>query len=196
MTVKEKVILTVLTAAMIVMVGCNVLLVECRKAAEVKQVEENVRIKKEMLEAIRLLEAEEIAEFGCRYQPVEDEFMEQANLLSEKMKEKFISVDNLSEIAGERLDAAEDFRKKLIQIGDVPGPLEAFYGYVLEFAENDIETADLVLSYYKSGSYSTYSKDELEELNKDNNLLFLRALEELERIYKEYDLGFLLQELP
>lgn len=195
MTGKEKIILTVLVIVMIVLVGCNILLVEYRKTVEARQMEEKARIEREILESIRLQGAEEIAEFGYRYQPVEDEFIEEVSLLSEKIKEKLVSVDNLSEIAAERLDAAEDFRQKLIQIGDVPGPLATFYRYMLEFIENDIETASLVLSYYQSGSYSTYDKSKLEELNKSSNLLFSRVHSELERVYREYDLEFLLQEL-
>lgn len=194
MTGKEKIILTVLVAVIIVLVGCNILLVEYRKIAELRQMEEKARIEREILEAIRLQEAEEIAEYYQKYKPLKAEFIEEAAYLSEKMKEKLVSVDNLSEIAAGRLDAAEDFRQKLTRIVDVPEPLETFYDYELEFIASDIETMSLVLLYYNSNSYSTFNDSEIEELYENTNLLFLKAEVELQRVYRQYDLEYLLEE--
>jgi len=191
---KEKIILTVLVVIAAILIFYNVFSVEVQKIAVRKQVIENARMEREMLEEIRSREAEGIAEFGYRYQPIEDEFIKEVNLLSEKMKEKLVSVNNLSEIAAGRLEAAEDFRQKLTRIGDVPGPLEAFYDYELEFIASDIETMSLVLLYYNSNSYSTFDDTEIEELHKNTNLLFLKAEEELRRVYKQYDLEYLLEE--
>jgi len=92
------------------------------------------------------------------------------------------------------LDAARNYKEKLIQIGNVPELLETFFSYELEFLESDIKTVNLVLSYYTSESYSDFNSSAIDKLYEDTRLLLLKAEEELQRVYSQYELEYLLEE--
>ncbi len=197
----EKIISSVLVVIMVGLVGYNVFSVEMRKIEAQRQLEEiarleeeRARIEREMLEEIKSKETKELVEYYQNYNLLKTEFVKKAAELSEKMEGEIINIEQLKELTTQRLNAAEDFRRKLTQIGDVPGPLETFYDYELEFIASDIETMSLVWSYYNSGSYSTFDDSEIEELYKNTNLLLLKAEEELQRVYSQYDLEYLLEE--
>jgi len=197
----EKIISSVLVVIMVGLVGYNVFSVEMRKIEAQRQLEEiarleeeRARIEREMLEEIKSKETKELVEYYQNYNLLKTEFVKKAAELSEKMEGEIINIEQLKELTTQRLNAAEDFRRKLTQIGDVPGPLETFYDYELEFIASDIETMSLVWSYYNSGSYSTFDDSEIEELYKNTNLLLLKAEEELQRVYSQYDMEYLLEE--
>jgi hypothetical protein len=197
----EKIISSVLVVIMVGLVGYNVFSVEMRKIEAQRQLEEiarleeeRARIEREMLEEIKSKETKELVEYYQNYNLLKTEFVKKAAELSEKMEGEIINIEQLKELTTQRLNAAEDFRRKLTQIGDVPGPLETFYDYELEFIASDIETMSLVWSYYNSSNYSTFDDSEIEELYKNTNLLLLKAEEELQRVYSQYDLEYLLEE--
>jgi hypothetical protein len=159
-----------------------------------RQLEENARLQREMLENIKLEETKEIAEYYQRYGPLKDEFIGKVNLLSEEIKNGVIDTAELEELTIKRLDAARNYKEKLIQIGIVPEPLKTFFSYELEFLESDIKTVSLVLSYYDSKSYSDFNNNAIEKLYKNTESLLLKAEEELQRVYNQYELEFLLEE--
>ena len=159
-----------------------------------RQLEENARMEREMLESIKLEEAKEIAEYYQRYGPLKDEFIEKVNLLSEKIKNGVINTAELKELTIKRLDAARNYKEKLVQIGNVPEPLGTFFSYELEFIESDIKTVSLVLSYYNSEDYSNSNNSAIEKSYEDTRSLLLKAEEELQRVYSQYELEYLLEE--
>jgi hypothetical protein len=159
-----------------------------------RKLEESARLEREMLESIKLEEAKEIAEYYQKYRPLKDEFIGKVNLLSEKIKNGVIDTAELEELTIKRLDAARNYKEKLIQIGNVPEPLKTFFSYELEFLESDIKTVNLVLSYYESESYSDFNSSAIEKLYENTRSLLLKAEEELQRVYSQYELEYLLEE--
>ena len=195
MTLKGKEIIfsLVLVVIMLAAVGYNVYSVEYQKVEAARQAEEDARREIEMLEEIRSTEAREIAEFDRDYGALKDEFAAGVDELSEKLNSQISSIDELKEITTQRMNASKKLKDGLSQMS-IPGPLKDYYGLEIKFLESDINAMALVLDYYSSGNYSTYDDSDLEELYKNNNLLFLKAQQEMQRVYEEYDLEYLLQE--
>jgi len=193
MKIKEKIILTAVATVMIILVGYNVYLVEEAKIEAARQAEEDARREIEMLEEIRSTEAREIAEFDRDYGALKDEFAAGVDDLSAKLNSQVSSIYELKEITTQRMNASEKLEDGLSQMS-IPGPLEGYYELEVKFLESDINAMALVLDYYSSGSYSTFDDSGLEELYENNNLLFLKAQQEMQRVYEEYDLEYLLQE--
>jgi len=155
--------------------------------------EERERIEREMLEELKSKEARDIIEFDRQYRQIKTEFIGQVNGLSEKIKDEVISIEQLKELTAERLDTARNYKEKLIQIGNVPELLETFFSYELEFLESDIKTVNLVLSYYNSEDYSNSNNSAIEKSYEDTRLLLLKAEEELQRVYSQYELEYLIR---
>jgi len=193
MKIKEKIILTAVATVMIILVGYNVYLVEEAKIEAARQAEEDARREIEMLEEIRSTEAREIAEFDRDYGALKDEFAAGVDDLSAKLNSQVSSIYELKDITTQRMDASKKLEDGLSQMS-IPGPLEGYYELEVKFLESDINAMALVLDYYSSGSYSTFDDSGLEELYENNNLLFLKAQQEMQRVYEEYDLEYLLQE--
>jgi len=195
MTLKGKEIIfsLVLVVIMLAAVGYNVYSVEYQKIEAARQAEEDARREIEMLEEIRSTEAREIAEFDRDYGALKDEFAAGVDDLLAKLNSQVSSIDELKDITTQRMDASKKLKDGLSQMS-IPGPLEDYYKFEMEFLESDIDKMTLVLDYYNSGNYSTYDDSDLEELYKNNNLLFLKAQQEMQRVYEEYGLEYLLQE--
>jgi len=195
MTLKGKEIIfsLVLVVIMLAAVGYNVYSVEYQKVEAARQAEEDVRREIEMLEEIKSTEAREIAEFDRDYGALKDEFAAGVDDLLAKLNSQVSSIDELKDITTQRMDASKKLKDGLSQMS-IPGPLEDYYKFEMEFLESDIDKMTLVLDYYNSGNYSTYDDSDLEELYKNNNLLFLKAQQEMQRVYEEYGLEYLLQE--
>jgi len=193
MTLKGKEIIfsLVLVVIMLAAVGYNVYSVEYQKVEAARQAEEDVRREIEMLEEIKSTEAREIAEFDRDYGALKDEFAAGVDDLLAKLNSQVSSIDELKDITTQRMDASKKLEDGLSQMS-IPGPLEDYYKFEMEFLESDIDKMTLVLDYYNSGNYSTYDDSDLEELYKNNNLLFLKAQQEMQRVYKEYGLEDLL----
>jgi len=193
MKIKEKIILIAVITMIIILVGFNVYLVENGKIEAARQAEEDARREIEMLEEIRSTEAREIAEFDRDYGALKDEFAAGVDDLSAKLNSQVSSIYELKDITTQRMDASKKLEDGLSQMS-IPGPLEGYYELEVKFLESDINAMALVLDYYSSGSYSTFDDSGLEELYENNNLLFLKAQQEMQRVYEEYDLEYLLQE--
>jgi hypothetical protein len=193
MKIKEKIILTAVAIVMIILVGYNVYSVEYQKIEAARQAEEDARREIEILEEIRSTEAREIAEFDRDYGALKDEFADEVDELSAKADMQISSIDELEEITTQRMNASKKLKDGLSQMS-IPGPLKDYYELEMKFLESDINAMALVLDYYSSGSYSTFDDSGLEELYENNNLLFLKAQQEMQRVYEEYGLEYLLQE--
>ena len=204
MTTKNKgiIFLSVLIVIMIVLVGFDVFLVEKTKVEVGRIMEELAKIeylKTEFKKAeIELLKQKvektsiEIIEFDEKYRVVENEYTEKVNELSKKINSEILNIDELKELTTQRINVFKKFKNKLSQM-NIPGPLEDFYEFEMEFLNNDIETMALILAYYNSDSYSTYNDDKLKEAYEKSNLWFLKAEEEMSRVYREYNLEYLLE---
>ena len=190
---KEIIFSLLLVVIMLAVVGYNVYSVEYQKVEAVRQAEEDARREIEMLEEIKSTEAREIAEFDRDYGALKDEFAAGVDDLSAKLNSQVSSIYELKEITTQRMNASKKLKDGLSQMS-IPGPLKDYYELEVKFLESDINAMALVLDYYSSGDYSTYDVSGLEELYKNNNLLFLKAQQEMQRVYKEYDLEYLLQE--
>jgi len=188
---KVKIILIAVTAVIIILVGYNIFLVEYQKAEARRQAEQAARIEREALDKIKSWEAREIVEFDQEYRKIEDKFIEEAGELSEKVNLQVSSIGELKELTTQRMNASKGLKDKLSRM-DIPRPLGDYYKLEMEFLESDIDKMALILDYYNSGNYSAYDDSDLEELYKNNNLLFLKAQQEMQRVYKEYGLEDLL----
>lgn len=204
MTTKNKGIIfsSVLIVIIIILVGFDVFLVEKTKVEVGRIMEELAKIeylKTEFKKAeIELLKQKvekisiEIIEFDEKYRVVENEYTEKVNELSKKINSEILNIDELKELTTQRINVSKKFKNKLSQM-NIPGPLEDFYEFEMEFLNNDIETMALILAYYNSDSYSTYNDDKLKEAYEKSNLWFLKAEEEMSRVYREYNLEYLLE---
>jgi len=190
----EIIISMALVLIAVLSIGYNIFSVEMQKVEDQRQLDENDRLEREMLENIKLEEAREIAEYYQKYRPLKDEFIEKVNLLSEKIKNGVTNTAVLKELTMKRLDEAGNYKEKLTQIGNIPDPLKTFFSYELEFIESDIKTINLILSYYGSESYSDFNDNAIEKLYENTEYLLLKAEEELHRVYSQYELEYLLEE--
>ena len=199
---KSEIIISILLVLItVLLVGYNIFSVEMQKVETQRQMEESARLdeererlESEMLEELKSKETMELAEYYRKYRPIKAEFIEKTAELSKKMEDKIINIGELEELTIKRLDAARNYKEKLIQIGNVPKPLETFFSYELEFLESDIKTVSLVLSYYGSESYSGFNDNAIEKLYENTRYLLLKAEEELQRVYSQYELEYLLEE--
>lgn len=189
---KAKIILIAVLTAMVILVGYNVFLVEYKKAEARRQAEEIARIEKEMLDKIKSWEAREIAEFDLDYRKIENEFIEEAGELSDKVEFRVSSIGELEELTRQRMNASKEFEDGLSRM-DIPRPLGDYYKFEMEFLARDIEAMALVLEYYNSGNYSAYNDDRLDKAYRESSLWFRAAEEEMERVYSEYGLEHLLE---
>ena len=190
MKIKEKIIL-IAVAAMIILVGYNIYLVENQKIEATRQAEEDVRKEIEMLEEIKSAEAREIAEFDRDYGMLKDEFTGEVDELSEKLKSQISNIDELKEITAQRMDASKLLKEDLSRMG-IPAPLKDYYEFEMKFLESDIEAAAQVLLYYSSGSYSTFDDGEIDRAYCERSYWLREAEDEKERVYGQYDLENLL----
>ena len=204
MTTKNKGIIfsSVLIVIMIILVGFDVFLVEKTKVEVGRIMEELAKIeylKTEFKKAeIELLKQKvektsiEIIEFDEKYKVAKNEYTEKVNELSKKINSEILNIDELKELTTQRINVFKKFKNKLSQM-NIPGPLKDFYEFEMEFLNNDIETMALILTYYNSDSYSTYNDDKLKEAYEKSNLWFLKAEEEMSRVYRQYNLEYLLE---
>lgn len=199
---KSEIIISIaLVLVVVLLVGYNIFSMEMQKIEAQRRLEEEARLEeererseREVLEELKSEETKELAEYYQRYRLIKDEFIKKTAELSEKMKDEVISTGELKELTTERLDAARDYKEKLIGIGNVPKPLEAFLSYELEFIESDIKTVNLVLSYYDSESYSGFNSSAIDKLSEDTQSLLSRAEKELQRVCERYGLEYLFEE--
>ncbi len=199
---REIILSSILVIIIIALVGFNIFLVEKTKV-EVKRVMEELArieyIKTELRKAkIELLKQKvektsiEIIEFDEKYRVAKNEYTKKVNELSKKINSEILNIDELKELTTQRINVSKKFKNKLSQM-NMPEPLEDFYEFEMEFLNNDIETMALILAYYNSDSYSTYNDDKLKEAYEKSNLWFLKAEEEMSRVYREYNLEYLLE---
>ncbi|MFA5015463.1 MAG: hypothetical protein WC549_07985 [Actinomycetota bacterium] len=199
---KNEIIISILLVfAAFLVIGYNIFSVEMQKIEIQRQIEENANIEKErealeremLLEVLRSEEARQLAEYYVEYGPVKAEFMEKTIEFSEKINDKIINTAELKKLTTGRLEAALDYKEKLIGIENVPAPLEAFSIYELEFIESDIKTINLVLSYYNSENYTNFNSSAIDKFYEDTQSLLGRAEKELRRVYEQYNLEYLLE---
>jgi len=197
----EIIILILLVLIAVLLVGYNVFSFEMQKIAVKRQMEESARLEeererleRETLEELKSKETKELVEYYQKYRPIKAGFIEKTAELSKKMEDKIINTEELKEFTTQRLNIVRDYKEKLIGIGNVPEPLETFFSYELEFIESDIKTVNLVLSYYNSESYSDFNDSVIEKLYQNTRSLLFKAEEELQRVYRQYELEYLLEE--
>ncbi len=189
---KEKIVLIIITTVMVILVGLDIFLVEDRKIEAHRQEELAAIMEKEMLEKIKSQESREIAEFDWEYGKSKDEFIEESGDISEKINSQVLNIGELEELTMQRMDASGKLEDEL-NLMDIPSPLEDFYKFEIKFLENDIEAMTLILEYYNSSNYSVYDARRLDEALRESSYWFSAAEEEMERVYKEYGLEYLLE---
>jgi len=196
-------ILIIVTAALL---SYNVFLVETTKAeverimgqlAKIEEIKEEAREKKmELLKQQKEAEYVEIIEFDEKYREIKDDFLKNVKEASDKADSIFINIEELKGLVSQRLDISKEFKEKLSKLDNIPRPLKNFYELETEFLNNDIKSFTLVYDYYSSCcSTHSYNDDELKKVYGNNDMLFFRAEEERIRVYKEYGLDHLLEDL-
>jgi hypothetical protein len=192
MKIKEKIILTAVLTVMIILVSCNVYLVQNDKKEAARQAEEGARKEIEMLEEIRSAEAREIAEFDRDYRTLKDEFAAEVDELSEKLNLQISNIGELKEITQQRMDISKRLKEDL-SLMYIPAPLKDYYKYEMKFLESDIEAAGQVLLYYKSDTYSTFDDGEIDRAYRKRSYWLREAEAEKERVYGQYNLEYLFE---
>jgi hypothetical protein len=192
MKIKEKITLTAVITMIIILVSCNIYLVEKAKIEAARQAEEDARRQQEMLEEIKSTEAREIAEFDRVYGALKDEFAASVDELSAKADMQISSIDELKEITAQRMNASKKLKDGLSQIS-IPGPLKDYYELEMKFLESDINAMTLVLDYYSSGIYSTFDDQEIDAAYWESSYWLRRTEEEMEKVYRQYGLEYLLE---
>jgi hypothetical protein len=194
MTLKGKEIIfsLLLVVIMLAAVGYNVYSVEYQKVEAARQAEEDARRQQEMLEEIKSTEAREIAEFDRVYGALKDEFAAGVDELSAKADMQISSIDELKEITAQRMNASKKLKDGLSQMS-IPGPLKDYYELEMKFLESDINAMALVLDYYSSGSYSTFDDQEIDAAYWESSYWLREAEAEMERVYSQYELEYLLE---
>jgi hypothetical protein len=185
---KKITAITALLVAAVILVCLDVILVEHGKVVAEREAYENERIKRELLEEIKSEEAREVTRYYLELMPVRDEYIKGAVELSRELENEFVNIGQVKELTSERLDGATAYRDKLLLAKNIPAPLENFYNWELDFINSDIETIELVLSYYDSGNYSTFDGLKIKESYIDTGSLFMKAEEELKKVIDYYGL--------
>ncbi|GEM_PF-1325358 len=145
---------------------------------------------------IKSQETADIIKFDTWYKKIEGQYIDQINDISEEFKQRVTNIEDLRSLVIRRGRAAENFRKELLGVNDVPEPLEGLYSLLLDFLDNDINTWDEVLGYYSADftieNPSIIQDKAVIELYLKNRVLY-RQVEQLRlEIYTEYGLESLL----
>ncbi len=146
----------------------------------------------ELQSLIKIQDAADIIEFDARYVEIKKDYLSGISSISEEFEQKVVNIEKIRILTGERIRIAERFKGELDSIGTIPGPLDDFYGSLLEFADNDIYTWKEILLYYSTDfsiqDGQLIDDDRIKELYIKNQDLY-REVEELQtEIYSEYGL--------
>ncbi|MCJ7471761.1 MAG: hypothetical protein MUP02_02970 [Actinobacteria bacterium] len=150
----------------------------------------------ELRSLIKSQETADIIKFDTWYKKIEGQYLDQINEISEEFKRKVTNIEELKSLVIKRGRAAEDFKQELINIEDVPEPLDSLYFLLLDFLDNDIDTWNEVLGYYSENfsieNPSIIQDQAISELYLKNSDLY-RQVEQLRlETYTEYGLESLL----
>jgi hypothetical protein len=208
----EIIITIILTLIFAVLVTYNLLVVQRHnrivgQRLEIHQILEARQIEKikarestiayiELRSLIKSQETADIIKFDTLYNKIEGQYLDQINDISEEFRQKVTNIEDLKSLVIRRGRAAEDFKKELVSIDNIPKPLDSLYSLSLEFLDNDIDTWNEILGYY-SEDFST--ENSLIIQDQAINELYLKTSDlykQVERlrleIYTEYGLESLL----
>ena len=147
------------------------------------------------LEIIKLQEEQkvkEIIDFYENYKELREEYYEDVLLYEVDKMEKAASIDELKNDVKNRLNSARYFKERLESTDNIPEPLLNFYNLNIDYLNNEIQIMYSIIAYYGGFNYSTYDDTELIELIMENERLLLEIDEELNRVFKEYEIEYLL----
>lgn len=150
----------------------------------------------ELRSLIKSQDSADIIKFDTWYKKIEGRYLDQIKDISEEFIQKVTNIEDLKSLVIKRGRAAEDFKQELVNIEDIPEPLDSLYLLLLDFLDNDIDTWNEVLGYY-SEDFSIENpliiQDQaITELYLKNSDLY-RQVEQLRlEIYTKYGLESLL----
>src|SRR4030042_4894012 len=117
---ETAILIVFISIAALLVVGYNIFSMEMQKKKAIRQLEEEARLEEErqrleeeMLEELKSRETVELAEYYKDYKPIKAEFTGKAAELSEEAQGEIGNVAQLKELAGERLEAAKNYREKI-----------------------------------------------------------------------------------
>lgn len=150
----------------------------------------------ELRSLIKSQETADIIKFDIWYKEIEGQYLDQINDISSEFEQKVTNIEDLKTLVTKRGRAAEDFKQELVNIDDIPEPLDSLYLLLLDFLDNDIDTWNEVLGYYSEDfsieNPSIIQDQAIKELYLKNIDLY-RQVEQLRlETYTEYGLESLL----
>ena len=198
-----KTILIIVLAGILFGAGFSIVSAELAKVQSQKilskvseAVKFNEELEKSRIEYLKLSQEKTVSEiisFDDSIEVLKKEFNEKINLLPYKSDTKYINIQELKKIAATGLDASADFKNKLKNIGYIPKPFYDYYNLLIAYADNNIAANNLFIAYYDSKSYSTFDKDQIKQLYKENGAMLIELEQERIRIFKENKIDYLLQ---
>ncbi len=202
---KDMLISIILISVMAVLLGINIYIVQGVRAVVWNREEYHSRLEAQQLEKAALRKiikdrlddkkyqrqknVSEIIEFDEKYILIRDDFLGRVESLSVEFDSGVVSIEELKQLTAERIDASEVFKQGLSSISRIPGPVDDFYGSMLEFLEKDIESWNLILAYYSGED----TREEIGLNHKNVNDLYRKAEDERARVYTAYELESLLE---
>ena len=208
----EIIVITILTLIFIGLITYNLIVVQRHNRIVGQRLERHQVLEARQIEKIKareatiayielrsLIKSQETADmikFDTWYKKIEGQYLDQIKDISREFEQKVTNIEDLKFLVIKRVRAAEDFKKELANIDDIPEPLDSLYFLLLDFLDNDIYTWNEVLGYY-SEDFSIENpliiQDQaMNELYLKNSDQY-RQVEQLRlRIYTEYGLESLL----
>ncbi|MCE5330328.1 hypothetical protein LLG07_08380 [bacterium] len=136
-----------------------------------------------------------IISFNDQYLKIRQDFYLGIKEISEEVNNsKVNSLDDIKQLTSERIMLAKTYKSQMNSL-NVPGVLNNFYKYEIEFLDSDIKLWNIVDSYYGLEDFSKFDLSKIDDENQKSRELYLKAQEELKSVYNKYELDYFLKDL-
>jgi hypothetical protein len=135
-----------------------------------------------------------IIEFNDNYASIRKAYYESIKSVSIMADNKVSSLEDLIKITEDRIKLTEDYKKKLERLA-IPPQLAEFIKLESGFADSDITLWKIVNAYYSLSDQSTYDTARIYDEGIKSHELFLKAQEELKKVYTDNGLNYFLKDI-
>lgn len=163
------------------------------KLAEFEKHNEQLNeLKIELLKAQYEKDAKEIIEFHELYAELKKDYDMERVLFSEKLSNKFVSINEIKELNEKRIKEAENLKNNLMLIEFVPESLKEFFDWNIELVDIDIRILKLINLYYDSLNYSNYDDSTIKQMVSEKEILLEKIETKMKKVYSSFGVEFLL----
>ena len=168
----------------------GILKIQQEQAAKEKQAETD-KIKIQIAQKNK--ESADLVIFNDWYLPIRTDYYSKVNAIIVKAENKLTSLEDIIRITEERRKLSEDYKSKISAIA-IPALMADFQKYENEFIDSDINLWMVVNAYYSLNDLSKFDTNKIYEESSKSHELFIKAQEELKKVYTENGLSYFLKD--